>query len=457
MRFPDEHPHWRILLAFLYLGVLYLASEWLHKRSAYENAILSTIISVPIMAAYGYHAAVRRWAFLQGAWKCNSPIVIRLSGFLIRSLLALLISIWTSIYLITQIIYSSSPDTDWFFWGALAASVPLTYLVACIARIVLDRSKVKPVARISFSVISASLIVALLLTIGHSVATNPGLELPPPYATFGHALAEQPTFQATNSIIGMFIDLHRYASAMNDYGWGVARTIDILSGSPGRFFYASFNFLNTYIIFLGVASAIGTFFLGRPSSVIFSRARDLDAKIREAPPETLSPEPPSAALPEVEPRHRLFALGAGILLCLVTVSLFSEFSVDAEEIGNQVVRLGTIARIESMEERLSAQINDLETTAYDDIIVPEIRTHFDRIRARVPGFLDWYYSPGAELYRQYTELNRSVSGVTNWITGFGQSIIGASPDVVSEPPDVTEKLRHEAFERLYEGDSFRSF
>ena len=448
MRFPDNHPrpHWRILFAFLYLGLLYLASEWLFTRSTYENAIVSTIISVPIMATYGYHASVRRWAFVQGAWKSNSLIVVLLSGgFIIRTLLALLISIWTAIYLITQIIYSSSPDTDWYFWGALATSVPLTYLVACLAKTVLKTSGLKPVAHVSFSVIGASLIVALLLTIGYSVATNPGLDLPPPYDNFGHALAEQPTFEATNSIIGMFIDLHRYASAMSDYGWSFARIIDIdiLSGSPGRFFYASFDFLNKYIIFLGVASAIGTFFLGRPIGVIFSGAQRLECSNQKAKPSNV----PSDALPKAKTPQYLFALGAFILLCLVTMSLFSEFSVAAEKIGNQTVLLGTNARIESMKERLVAQLDDLEVAAYEAIVMPEIRTSFDRIRARAPDFLDWYYSPMADAYRQYTSVRRlveSISGVFEPVTG-GRI----------RAPDMEERLRQRVFEYLFKDDPFR--
>lgn len=407
---------WRMLLAFVYLGVLFVASEWLREElPTYANAIVSSIIAVPIMAAYGYHAAIRRWAWIQGALEDESPLKNILSGFYFRILFALLLSIWTANWFITQIISEDlqmSRDEIRFdyFWGALAASVPLTYLLTYRAKIILNKIRVKPIALDSFRVVGAAPIVALLLTIGYLVATNYG-ERPPDYRTLGEALDDQPTYEGTNSIIGVSIFLHRYVNALSDYGWSIIRTTDIISDSYENIAYVLFYFLHKFIIFLGFAAAIGAFFLGRPVSIIFSKANLLPSD-------------------ESNGRHKLFSFGVIVLLFFGTWSLYSGFDVAYEKIRGQCVPVGTNARIEIMQETLIAQIDDLETVAYEEHIMPEIRTSFDRIRARVSNFLDWYYSPGAEAYRQGAKV---FSGL-----------------------DVEERLRHNALETMYRDDPFRS-
>ena len=423
---------WRMLLAFVYLGVLFVASEWLREElPTYANAIVSSIIAVPIMAAYGYHAAIRRWAWIQGPLEEESPLKNLLSGFLFRICFALLLSIWTANWFITQTISEDlqmSRDesaTSMWYWGALAASVPLTWFVTWLAKIALNK-QVKTIALDSFRVVGAAPIVALLLTIGYFVATNYGLERPPDdYRTLGEALDDQPTYEGSNSIIGVSIFLHRYVNALSDYGWSIIRTTDIISDSYVDIAYVLFYFLHKFIVFLGFAAAIGAFFLGRPSSVIFSKANDLR----------------SDNLPKSNGWHKLSSFGVIVLLFLGTWSLYSGFDVAYEKIRDKCVPVGTNARIEIMEEQLLAQIDDLETVAYEEHIMPEIRTSFDRIRARVPDFLNWYYSPEAEVYRQGAA-----------VLGFGESITGG----LIKGPDVGERLRQKALETLYMEDPFRS-
>ena len=409
---------WRMLLAFVYLGVLFVASEWLREElPTYANAIVSSIIAVPIMAAYGYHAAIRRWVWLQGALEPDGRLVSLFSGFFVRVLFAFLLSIWTSNWFITQIIsedlYVNRDEVSkWYLWAALAASVPLTWFITWLAKICINK-QVKPITLDSFRVVGTAPIVALLLTIGYLVATNYGLERPPDYRTLGEALDDQPTYEGSNSIIGVSIFLHRYVNALSDYGWSIIRTTDIISDSYVDIAYVLFYFLHKFIVFLGFAAAIGAFFLGRPSSVIFSKANDLR----------------SDNLPESNGWHKLSSFGVIVLLFLGTWSLYSGFDVAYEKIRDKCVPVGTNARIEIMEEQLLAQIDDLETVAYEEHVMPEIRTSFDRIRARVPDFLDWYYSPMADAYRQGARVFKGL--------------------------DVEERLRQKALEHLYREDPFR--
>ena len=49
-----------LLLSFIYVGIVYAASESPQKFATFTIAVIGIIISVPIMAAYGYQAAIRR-------------------------------------------------------------------------------------------------------------------------------------------------------------------------------------------------------------------------------------------------------------------------------------------------------------------------------------------------------------------------------------------------------------
>jgi hypothetical protein len=68
--------------------------------------------------------------------------------------------------------------------------------------------------------------------------------------------------------------------------------------------------------------------------------------------------------------------------------------VEAEAIGSLQCPPGTIAAVEALDAEFAAILSSQRET-----LRAAVRAGFDRVRANVPGFLDWYYSLGAEYLR----------------------------------------------------------
>ena len=365
-----------LLLSFIYVGTVYAASELPSDIATFTIAVLGIIISVPIMAAYGYQAAIRRTYLIHVVLKCRSKAKALLSGFLFRIIASFILSALTSSYMILSIIDSYGPG--WYLWVSVGASVPLMLATYEMFRRIL-RDHIKDFICNSYSMIGASLMVSLLLTVFFSVATNYGSGRPL-YDSYWSALDAQLTYGGSNLIVGLFFELYRFSSAVNDFGLSILQTTD---GVPGVWYYSVY-ILNTFLFFLGFTSAISVFLVGPKAAIsrIFAEpCGRVDSQI------------------SLGRRRRLLALTATVSLVGVYFYLFFGVSSTAERIGENLVLVGTIERIRGREERHRAELRDFREDAYATAIEPEIRAAFETVRGGVPGFLDWYYGLPADLGR----------------------------------------------------------
>ena len=376
-----------------YVAVLFVASELLPTLSTHEAIVISVTISIPIMASWAYHAAVRKRIWVEGVFKNETSRMYAFltSGFLFRILLAIFIAIWTSTYFVIEITYTSK-GIAWYFWVAAIASIPLMYL--CHQRISKAknfRSEIKDFITGFYSSIGAAAIVALLLTIFLSEVTNYGPEEQKCYNSVEHALEDQVTYFGTNSVINLFIDLYRIANATSDWAWCVLRT-----ASFPKAIYGVVYFLNIFIVCLGLTSAIAIFLI--------------------SPKETVY-----CIFPSKNGRSgvTIKCIVTVALLCIFIYLLFSGMEPTAERIRGTAVRLNTEARIDDLKERHRAQLQvieedvqdvqersldidgrvqrikararDMKASSYEQI-ESDTREYFDRVRENVHEFLDWYYS-----------------------------------------------------------------
>ena len=347
------------------------------------------------MASYAYHAAVRRKVWVEGVLEKDTSKLYKFltDGFWFRILLALVIAIWTSIYLVIAITYAFD-GTAWFFWVSAIASVPLMYFChQRINRTPTFKNELKAFTHGSYSSIGVAAIAALLLTILLSAATNYGHERTI-YNSFEHALDDQDTYSGTNSVIEIFINLYRVANATSDWGWSVLRNTSV-----PKAIYAAVYSLNIYIVCLGFTSAIAVFLIPRTEIVcrIFPSAHSAQ-------------------------RTTISCISVA-LLCVCVVLLFSGMEPTAERILGESVRLNTEARIDDLTERHRAQLQviddsvqdvqkrsrdldgrvqdikalarDMKASSYEQI-ESDTREYFDRVRENVHEFLDWYYSLRAQ-------------------------------------------------------------
>ena len=278
--------------------------------------------------------------------------------------------------MILSIIDSYGPG--WYLWVSVGASVPLMLATYEMFRRVL-RDHIKDFICNSYSMIGASLMVSLLLTVFFSVITSYGAGRPL-YDSYWSALDDQLTYVGSNLVVGLFFELYRFSSAVNDFGLSILRTAD---GVPGVWYYSVY-ILNTFLFFLGFTSAISVFLVGPKAAIsrIFAKpCPRIDSQISLRPP------------------RRLLALTATVSLVGVYFYLFFGVSSTAERIGENVVLVGTIERIRDREERHRAELRDFREDAYATAIEPEIRAAFETVRGGVPHFLDWYYGLPADLGR----------------------------------------------------------
>ena len=359
-------------LSFAYIGVVIAASELFFGDFL---AVLSIIVSVPIMATYGYQMAIRR-TFLFYVIKDSSKIKRFLSGFLFRIVVSFILSVLTSSYILLSIADSSEPR--WYFWTAVGVSVPLMLAAyKVLGRIA--KNNFEDFTHNSFGMVGASLVVSLFLTIFFGIATNYGTERPF-YDSFWSALDAQLMYQGSNPIVGLFFELYRFSNAVSDFGLSILRTGEL----PGVW-YISVYLLHTYLFFVGFTSAIAIFLVGRKGVTrIFA---ETNTKVNDS------------CLPPLKANRRLWALAATVSLVGLYFYLFFGVSSAVERIGDNLVLAGTIERIQSREERNRVELSDIRANAYTTTIEPEIHAAFETIRDGVPHFLDWYYSLPAELGR----------------------------------------------------------
>lgn len=149
--------------------------------------------------------------------------------------------------------------------------------------------------------------------------------------------------------------------------------------------YVSAYFLDALLFFVGFASAIAIF--------------------------TVRPRPVAQSVfsnPELgRGKATLYLLITFVLLGGFYFTLFSRPSSTAEEITSvvanaeaaQLVRTNTIQRLEHLADRYRVELDDIYSAAYAAEIEPEIRSAFDELRSRVPEFIAWYFSLGADFGR----------------------------------------------------------
>lgn len=363
-----------LLYSITYVVALYAASELLPNSSTSWTAVVSTIVSIPIMATYAYQAAVRRETLLKAPLIEGSIVVVLLSGFLFRVVVSIFLSVWTSTYIMWSIMESSD---DWIFWTSIVASVPLMYLAVCAIFRILSKH-VQCFARYAYSLVGASIVVAILLTVFYCVTTSYG-DGRPLYDSYESAIDGQPSTTGSNPMVNLFFDMYRVVNATSDFGLSILRK----SGDVPKAMYVSVYFLDSLLFLVGFASAIAIFTI-RPHKVvksIFSKSKTKNAAV--------------------------LSLSAVVLLGGVYFYLFSRPSSTAEAITEvianveviKVVRPNTIQILEQSAARYREELDDIYSASYATEIEPSIRSAFDVLRGHVPEFVTWYFSAGAEIGR----------------------------------------------------------
>lgn len=357
-------------LSFAYIGLVYVASEWFLEASAYMIAVLSVIISVPIMATYGYHMAIRR-IFLRFAIKETSKIYSFLSGFLSRIAVSFILSVFTSYYLILSIIGSSRQS--WYLWGAVVVSVPLM-LAAYKAFIRIVKYRLEDFLHNSVGMFGASLSVSIFLTICFATAANYGVERPL-LDSYQCALKAQLTCSGAHPIVRLFCEAYRFSNAANDFVLSILRA----ASEVPNVWYISVYLLNTFLFFVGFTSVIAIFLVGWKE--VISRV-------------LVEPDPKAYGSKRI--RRRIIALVAAVsLFGFYFYLLFGPI----ERIGDNNVFAGTKERIIDREESRQDELSTVMASAYANTIEPEIRAAFETVKGNVPNFLDWYYSLPADFGR----------------------------------------------------------
>ena len=376
----DSYKHVSLLFfaiaAITYVSILFTLSKTLLQLDAFATAVVSLSISIPIIAVYSYTAAVQRIAMLEGALKRQSFVFQVLSGFFFRILASFVLAIWTSMYILASIIYSPAPD--WWFWISFVISIPLIYGFHHCLYQPLFRNHVKPFARQAFSLVSASMSAAFVVTLFFAIATEWSSQKLV-YLSLSDAIDAQPAHVGASRLMALFFDIFRIIDGVSDYGLGLLRH----SSDLPSVIYVAVYIGSTYLFFLGITSAL---------SVFLVNPRGLVRRVFGSPSSSPFPSP-------ISPRRTTLATFILLILCGSYFHLFSDIRVSCERIGNHVVHAGTFAITESLRERTTAQLGQINADSYNKIIEPEIRSAFKDLRANVPEFLDWYYSIPSEFSR----------------------------------------------------------
>ena len=239
------------IAAITYVSILFTLSKTLLQLDAFATAVVSLSISIPIIAIYSYTAAVQRIAMLEGALKRQSFLFQIFSGFFFRILASFVLAIWTSMYILASIIYSPAPD--WWFWISFVILIPLIYGFHSLYQL-LFRNHVKPFARQAFSLISASMSAAFVVTLFFAIATEWGAQKLV-YLSLSDAIDAQPVYIGASRLMALFFDIFRIIDGVNDYGIGLLRqSFDLPS-----VIYVAVYIGSIYLFFLGITSALSMF------------------------------------------------------------------------------------------------------------------------------------------------------------------------------------------------------
>ena len=363
------------IASIAYMAVLYAVSNSLNRLGPFSTFLSSLMIAVPIVAISAYSSAVTRIIFWQGALQERSRIIRFLAGYLWRVALAVVLSIWASIYLIVRVIFN--PGSEWSLWASVLVSIPVLYFVLHYVVKPLLIEDVRPFARCAVFSLPAIAATAVVATLVFCISENWGADHPR-YEDLSSALANQPIYSGASAFVEQFFNIMRSIGALSDYGLSALRT----SQSVGGLVFVLVYILSTVVFFGSVASALSPFLLGLNELV--NRTIAPTSKDRPSVPKLWK---------------RAIVILTIVLFCGGYAVLFFDIRRSAELIGDQLVRPGTVSMIYEWEEQANSIIGDLGEESYNDRIEPELSVAFDRMRSNVPLFLDWYYSMSAEVIR----------------------------------------------------------
>ena len=316
-----------------------------------------------------------RIVFWQGALQERSWIVRLLSGYWWRVVLAVTLSVWASIYLIVRVIFS--PGSEWSLWASVLVSIPLLYFSLHFVSKPLLTQGVRPFAHGALCVVPAGVTTALVATLVFGIAENWGADHPR-YDDLSSALEAQATYSGSSAPVEHLFDIMRTISALSDFGLTALRTSD----GVGSLAFMVVYLLSIFVFFVSITTVLSPFLV----------------RLSELVNRTIAPS--STDIPKVPTLWmRYVVVFTIVLLCCVYAFLFFDTHRDAELIDNRLVRPGTISMIYELEEQTTSTIEDISAESYGEIIDPELRIAFDRMRNNVPLFLDWYYSMSAEIIR----------------------------------------------------------
>ena len=372
---PFSSPLAYSICSISYVAVLYAVSNSLNKLGPFSTFLASLIIAVPMVTISAYWSAVMRVVFWQGALQERSWIVRLLSGYWWRVVLAVILSIWASIYLIVRVIFS--PGSEWSLWASVLVSIPLLYFsLHCASKPLLTKG-VRPFARCALFSVPASVTTALAATLVFGIAENWGADHPR-YDDLFSAIEAQASYSGSSAPVEQLFNIMRTISALSDFGLTALRTND----GVGRLAFPVVYILSVFVFFVSITVALSPFLF----------------RLNELINRTIAPS--SMDLPTVpKPWKRSVVIFTIVLLCCVYAFLFFDIHRDAELIENRLVRPGTISMIHELQEQTTSKIGDISADSYRGLIEPDLRMAFDRMRKNVPRFLDWYYSMSAELIR----------------------------------------------------------
>lgn len=232
-----------------------------------------------------------------------------------------------------------------------------------------------------------------------------------PAGDFATAVSEAARYTGSSALLGQVFDLHALASGLEEtvrgrglaglaFGlvfdasvwFGLATALSLLLVPPrdlGRILAPEGPVKPPVLVIAGFVLAIVSIILVQTAAALESRTRVLVAlNSGDLGPAPTAPPGPGAPAPVAtdEPPERGLPLP---LPSAIRVQV-----EEAERIGTLLCPPGTIARLDSYETRLHEIFAEPRAR-----LIASIETGFDAMRANVPGFLDWYYSLGAEYLR----------------------------------------------------------
>ncbi|TNC74212.1 hypothetical protein [Rubellimicrobium roseum] len=396
-------------------GLAWVAAEGA-RLGLLPALLVLPLVAAPVWVALAYAAAVRKaqaravlrdgpapwWAFVMG-------------GALARQVLAVPVALvaagHVAVWLVTQ---------GWSGWAWIALAALALYPVAALTARPL--AALKPYARLRPVLLLAPPLTAVLLTAAWGLGAGLGGV---GEGTLAQRVAAEPRYEGASALMAWAVDAAAVANGLR--GWGLGRA----EAQVGPL-VALWTMGVTFGSFWLVAGVFSSFLLPRGETRRILRTSDADQALRVGPGRVATAAALAvilagviaSALAEAEawaagrsrpvvlaelpglgapaepglrpaPGPGLDAPPANARPVLPSPSAARRI-IEAERIGDLTCPEGTLAGIadldQSLREAVAARRAEVERAA---------RAGFDRMRARVPAFLDGYYSLTAEYVRTF--------------------------------------------------------